>query len=133
LGSCETVAATPPMSVASIGQADAVASPSSVAGNDVAPSSTFHGFMRLPRELRLVIWDMAIRYPSYIKPNGRLARYFQKNIEVDDYAEIGDHPVMPKLLPAICYASKTTREETVAVVIEGSTFEVRTIKDAVFL
>jgi hypothetical protein len=73
-----------------------------------------------------MIWDKAIRYQYYIKPSGFPARYFRETIKVDEYAEVGDHLVMPRFLPVICYTPKATREEMVAIVIESSAFQVMT-------
>jgi hypothetical protein len=80
-----------------------------------------------------MIWDKAIRYQYYIKPSGFPARYFRETIKVDEYAEVGDHLVMPRFLPVICYTPKATREEMVAIVIESSAFQVMTIKGTVCL
>jgi hypothetical protein len=41
------------------------------------------------------------------------------NLEVREAVKRGDDPAKPKFLPRLCYTSKATFEETMAVVIEN--------------
>jgi hypothetical protein len=85
--------------------------------------------MRLSQELRLIIWDMAIRGEQ--RDRAPCARYFDNHsLCLHNYSSYGDNPAMPRSLPAICYVSKKTQEETLAVVIEGSNLLVATLTDS---
>ncbi|EAT89741.2 hypothetical protein SNOG_03010 [Parastagonospora nodorum SN15] len=97
------------------------------------PEPEFHNFMQLARELRLVIWDLAMRDEPYHQPNGIGMRYFIDPIALREYVKVGDDPISPNFLPAICSVSEATKEEIIAVVIEGSKFMVASIKDNAFL
>lgn len=99
---------------------------------DTAPEPKFHGFMQLARELRLIIWDSAIRDEPYQHPNGVGIRYFVDTIALREYAKVGDNPLSRKFLPAICSVSEATKEEIIAVVAEGSKFMVASINDNTF-
>ncbi|KAF1848746.1 uncharacterized protein K460DRAFT_277359, partial [Cucurbitaria berberidis CBS 394.84] len=84
------------------------------------PKPTFHDFMRLPRELRLIIWKFSL--PDRLD-----------EIKLAPYRRASNDPAKPKFLPALCYTSKYTTEETIGVVIESSQFTVDLPKDRTFL
>jgi hypothetical protein len=89
--------------------------------------------MQLAREIRFVIWDLAIRDEPYEQPNGFGMRYFVDTIALREYVKVNDDPLSPKFLPAICSVSEITKEEIIAVFVEGSKFMVASINDNTFL
>jgi hypothetical protein len=99
----------------------------------VVPKLGFYNFMRLSRELRLIIWDMAIRDQTYHQPGGGAMCYLQSTVALREYVKVSDIPSNPKFLPAICFVSKKNREEEIAAVIEGSKFMIASIHDNNFL
>jgi hypothetical protein len=98
----------------------------------LAPSPTFHDFFKLSREIRLVIWDLAVRDQPYTSPAGREVSYLNSTINLREYVKKKDNSFRPGFLPDICRVSKSTMEEAIAVVIEGSTFMVASIFDNIF-
>ncbi|KAJ4374866.1 hypothetical protein N0V83_001944 [Neocucurbitaria cava] len=80
------------------------------------PTSTLptpNGFLRLPLELRFMIWEYAL-HGNY------------NEIHVDSrYDNWEKDPVKPSFLPQVCYVSQQTMEETVEVVLKGSKINMR--------
>jgi hypothetical protein len=102
--------------------------------SDVSGSALkFFKFMQLPKELRLLIWREAIANEEYTRPDGITLRYLSSTIDIRDYVKIADDPLIPKFLPRICDVSEETREETIAVLIEGSKFMIASLRDNTFL
>ena len=91
--------------------------------------------MRLPPELRLIIWYGAIRWESYALPHAYSCsrRYLESNIDIREYVKYGDDYEYPMFLHSLYSLSKETAEEIVAVVIENSTFMVASFADNTFL
>jgi hypothetical protein len=72
---------------------------------EAAPSGrTFHRFLELPKELRLTIRKFALQD----QPD---------EVEIREAVKRGDDSAKLKFLPALCYTSKATFEEAMAVFI----------------
>jgi hypothetical protein len=99
----------------------------------LTPTPTFPKFLGLPQELRLIIWDLAIRGQPYLAPDGKLKHYLDDTVEIREHVKTRDNPERPRFLPPICSVSRGTMEEGVAVLIEGSKFMVASIHDNTFL
>jgi hypothetical protein len=84
------------------------------------PSPISHRFLDLLNELRLAIWEFA------------LEDMFQV-LEVREAVNRGDDPARPMFLPSLCYTSKKTFEETMAVMIENMEIQVCSIMDNDFI
>ena len=97
------------------------------------PNPTFHRFLDLPTELRLIAWELATRGQLYTWTAKSSLHYMQDVINICDYVKIKDSPTSPKFLPVIYPTSLTTKNETIAVLIEGSAFMVASIHDNIFL
>lgn len=76
----------------------------------------FHAFLRLSRELRLIIWSL-----TFEEQLGE--------IRLRDFVSSDTKSFKCDIVPSFCYISKQTLEEVVAVVIQGSQFMVASITD----
>ncbi|KAG9186082.1 hypothetical protein G6011_02638 [Alternaria panax] len=92
---------------------------SDIIQHGLIPQSAFSRFLDLPKELSLPIWTLAL---SSI---GQVA--------VRDAVKRGDDPTRPRFLPALCFTSKKTFEETVVSFINASKFLVCSYDDNLFL